>query len=426
MIDDIYLSTHDAVIYLLTREGRGMTAGELAEMIEKEDLSIDVRRNYPTATDINRRISGSTYRDAFQKEGDLIYHIPVAEKRLLRLTYNNKMWQSPIRHKWSEKNRDKNVAFENQWGFGFEEWLTHPSFSQDGYQYGAIRGADDIKNLFQSIREVYLFTLNQETGERFLVGMIRNLELIATFSPLRSISRAILVRNLPVMKEHLGTTGADSKGLERLQYPSVRFRLEDLVLYEDMIPADELHTNQFKRFIPYKIDGPLNDFLKKHRPLDKFEFKEGRGKRGGASKRTSSEKETTVNDLHVRIVDALECLLSKADSPLKGKIGVEKCGFGPHIADIVVQHDGDSYSIIEVKTSRNIRWNIRDALGQLIDYAFWYPGLNVQKLVIVSPERIGRREHQYFSRVKAVLTFELEYWWYNEVENRINFVEKKL
>jgi len=107
---------------------------------------------------------------------------------------------------------------------------------------------------------------------------------------------------------------------------------------------------------------------------------------------------------------------------LQGAVSVDKTRFGINRADVVVAHGKKDISILEVKTSGNVRRNIREALGQLLDYACWYPGLHIRKLVIVAPGRLGREEFAYFKRVSARVEMSLEYWEYNRKDRGFRIV----
>jgi len=417
------LKVHEAVIYLLDREKRGMSAEELSVMIKTEKLPLEKKRDFPDAVEINRRVSGATYKDeVFSKRDGLIYHIPEADTRLMRLTFNSTGWVEPIGHKWSPTRQGTKDAFENQYGFGFEEWLFNDAFFADGYQYGVIRGCEDIKNLYKTIRQVHLFTINQSTGERFLAGVIHDVQLIASYSPHRLIADELFHRNRPMMFRQLQATGADPVGLDKLAQFSARFRPENIELFPDLIPAPELAaTQEFNRFMPYKVDDELNRFLITKKPKDHLNFSEGRAARGGSGKRTVAGGILDVDDLHVRIVDQLETFLASKENPFPGKMGIEKVKFGWNTADVVIEHKDKSYTIFEVKTSANIRRNVREGIGQLLDYACWYPDAKIQRLIVVSPEPMAKRETEYFSRFQQNIDFTTHYWHFDQSTTKFVF-----
>lgn len=416
------LKIHEAVIYLLNSVPNGMTAIQLADAIEEQQLSRKANGEFPTAEDINRRVSGATYKnDVFIKKDGIIRHNPITEKRLFRVTFNTTEWTSPIEHTSKKANQDKRVAFENQYGFGFEEWLFNDAFFLDGYHYGAIRGAEDLKNLYRIVREAYLYTINQKTHERFLVGKIDNLELISSYSVQRKIAQILFDRAQPTMQKDLERIDADLSGLKQLDHFCVRFRPEDAFMFPKMIPTEELSSKEFLRFMPYKVEGKLEDFLAKRIPKDQFKFREGRAKPGGSSERTLTDRTYSVEAPHVKIIDNLELFLKSDHNPFQGKLGIEHCKFGWHTADIVVAHDDGSYTIFEVKTSVNIRLNVREGLGQLLDYACWYPSIKIRGLVLVSPQKMKGSNIDYFKRIQQNISMETHYWQFDDENSTFVF-----
>jgi len=65
------------------------------------------------------------------------------DKRQMRITWNEFNWEKPSGHFWTKENQEKsNVAYENQYGFGHEEWLFNPRYRVNGFQYGYVRGVE--------------------------------------------------------------------------------------------------------------------------------------------------------------------------------------------------------------------------------------------------------------------------------------------
>ncbi len=75
------------------------------------------------------------------------------------------------------------MAFENQYDFGGEEWLFNARYLSKGFQYGYIRSAKDLTATVALVTAAYLFTIHQESVERYLVGKIANLEIIQPGDP---------------------------------------------------------------------------------------------------------------------------------------------------------------------------------------------------------------------------------------------------
>lgn len=112
-----------------------------------------------------------------------------------RLTFNNRKWQLPSGQYGKSKNRD---THECEFGFGFEEWLfseNHVLNGHDGkkYHYGYLEGINKNYRHGDSNDSLTLFTINNTTRQRFIVGVINEWESI---SPEES---AIIVQQNPVL-----------------------------------------------------------------------------------------------------------------------------------------------------------------------------------------------------------------------------------
>jgi hypothetical protein len=410
------LLLHEIIIQILNDAGKGLTIAELAREIESNKLwNKPSDGKMPTNSQISARISSK--KDLFYKDKNgLIYHKEVAdENRLFRLTWNTEKWVKPIQHQWKPSNQgNSNIAHENQYGYGHEEWLFNDLFFHDGYQYGVIRGASNIRNQFKVIKEAFLFTINQETSERFVVGSIKNLELIADYSQLNSIAKELLKNAQPQMRLDLIRCKADANNLKNQFEPCIRFKLEDARIYRNMQPSEELNSIKYRRFMPYIIEGALEDWLLRIAPVDDevFHFSEGKAKNTLSYEKNIRAGKKKITRQHSAITDALEVWLNADHSLYHGKLSIESCKFGVNIADIVIQHPDNTYTIMEVKTSYNVRRNIREALGQLLDYASWYSDLNIKNIIIVSPCALEFKDLTFLRRIKKMIKMNLQYWQY--------------
>jgi hypothetical protein len=79
-----------------------------------------------------------------------------------------------------------------------------------------------------------------------------------------------------------------------------------------------------------------------------------------------------------------------------------------HRADIVVTR-GNEYWIYEAKADPKIRYCIRQALGQLLEYSFWPGNQEAAKLVIVGEVALGSEAAQYLARLRKLFLLPVEY-----------------
>ncbi|BDQ03428.1 hypothetical protein [Ignavibacterium sp.] len=118
----------------------------------------------------------------------------------------------------------------------------------------------------------------------------------------------------------------------------------------------------------------------------------------------------TVNATHKSIQENIYNNLIKQYGELN--VGVEhSSGYGTHI-DLVVK-DKSNYIFYEIKTSKSILKCIREALPQLLEYAY-YPNRNVaSKLIIVSENEITIDTKKYLNKLRKEFSIPVYYQRYN-------------
>lgn len=98
----------------------------------------------------------------------------------------------------------------------------------------------------------------------------------------------------------------------------------------------------------------------------------------------------------------------------KGFIGDENTTpFGTKI-DIVVNRSGIN-TFYEIKTSNSIRFCIREALSQLMEYSYWPDSNNSTKLIIVSENYITEEAQKYLNKLRKEFRIPIWYQRYNSL-----------
>ena len=185
------IDLHDVIVNVLRSAGKPLQSTQIVDIISRDGLYLKKDKNPPDYNQIFGRIS--KYPHLFSwKDGIITLKDFPREERLFRLTWNTKGWELPINHDWDKNDQGKtNVAFENQYGFGGEEWLFNARYISDGFQYGYIRGAKDLTATVALVTTAYLFTIHQESGERYRVGKIVNLEIIQPGDPAELVAHEL-------------------------------------------------------------------------------------------------------------------------------------------------------------------------------------------------------------------------------------------
>ena len=111
------------------------------------------------------------------------------------------------------------------------------------------------------------------------------------------------------------------------------------------------------------------------------------------------------NDMQRRLFDKLVSEYGEE------RVGTEiSSGNGMYI-DVVVRQDTSSFIFYEIKTAREPRICIREALGQLLEYAYWGDqARSPTDLVVVGPSAIDKLGQEYLSKVRQHFHIPLRYY----------------
>tara|TARA_R110000868_G_scaffold387260_1_gene655789 strand:- start:521 stop:1996 length:1476 start_codon:yes stop_codon:yes gene_type:complete len=338
------------------------------------------------------------------------------DKRIMRLTWNSNNWETPCGHSWHPKNqRNSAIAYENQYGFGHEEWLFNERFRIGGYQYGYIRGVNNLSEDVEFLDQITLYTIRDDK-QRCLVGNIHNVEIIEGYEEEEEKIENLIASYMPSMLDELKKVNADYDRFKNdYLLPNVKFKWDEADLFNEPFSVDFLDGAEFNRFQAYRLQEELEvsierEFVKKV----KFDFQHGKASNTAEYTKSISNKKTKVKRRHGEITDDLyDYLISQGFK--KENISVEKTRVGGAIVDVVLKHD-EEFDLFEVKTSNTALKNIRQALGQIFEYALMDGEITCKRLVIIGPAELKEQEKDYFNRLKDLIQMKLEYWGYRSQE----------
>lgn len=348
------------------------------------------------------------------------------EKIFTRLTSNENNWELPTPHRWRKENQGKkNIPFENQYGFGHEEWLLNPRYNVKGFQYGFIRGIQNSKQSISKYDEVHLYTVKKEKTKNlvYYLGFVRNVFPIKyDEAEQRKIKDTISNFNADMVSE-VEAINADVKGIQKFPFEAVvKFKLDDVHFFDEPIYQPNFDLEKFKRFQPYQFSDSIAEIFESGIEDTSSGFVSGKSSQSTIYNRKNKESSVTVEKMHSEIVDALEIFLKPTYSLLAKNLSIETTRFNGNIADVVTKENDSSITIYEIKTSSSGRRNIRDAIAQLLDYAL-HSADSVNKLFIVSPSSLSKSELAFLSGLKTKIDFKLEYLCYQK-DSTIKFIKQ--
>lgn len=147
-----------------------------------------------------------------------------------------------------------------------------------------------------------------------------------------------------------------------------------------------------------------------------FKFKAGHSERAVEQITKSATEKTKVNQLHNDIQNRLYSYLS-------AKIGMEYVGTeldtgSGTTVDVVTKYNNKT-TFFEIKTSASVRNNIRQAIPQLLEYAYWPNGQRADDLVIVSHLPINDDAKEYLQYLRDRFRLPLIYQQFDLKKNKL-------
>jgi hypothetical protein len=329
--------------------------------------------------------------------------------KVARLCWNTNDWQSPTGRDGKVGNRN---SFEGVHGFGHEEWLLDHGRLLDGWKYGFIQPLNRSFGKYAgSTLNLLLYTIDNRTKCRYWVASIRGVEVLTpeqashtvrTFKKngwLHEMRRQVRMRRLN------DATLTVAKPQELL---NLRYRPEHCTRFDPMIefPANELPGAHYGNMqgVPKSQAGALlgathADSLKE-RNLGKLK-----------STRNSRAEKREIDLVHKRWQSELKGSLKK-HLP-EAKITVET-KIGDYWVDIVIDV-GKIRILVELKTCSVVRQALREALSQLMEYAYRPPsGPRADILLIVCAGQEEAADREYMRMLRERFRIPVHYLQYRE------------
>ena len=127
-----------------------------------------------------------------------------------------------------------------------------------------------------------------------------------------------------------------------------------------------------------------------------IQFVPGLNLKSGNTERVNARETIVVKNLHDELKEKLYLQLSKKYGA--NNVGTE-VSIGLKKIDLVVKHL-EPYDLYEVKTNQDVRICIREAIGQIIDYAFFECKDRIGKMFIIGPNQISKEAVEYLENIR--------------------------
>ena len=327
---------------------------------------------------------------------------PLSETdRLARIAYNSSGWKHPTGEAGAQESGE---TYNAQNKFGHEDWLFRDEWVLDGWRYAFIQGLNKGRKSYlgQSLN-VTLYTIQPDKRRR-LVATIYGLE---TLSDKQADDALEIFRDKGWLKTMQDEVRAISGTAEALGAPkwahqvlNVRFRRDDVEPHPaETFLADDEWLQKRQLYILYKLEG-----------ADRTRIEQTRFGRDG------TQDAPSTSPLFRRGTKPISCtpeharMQTKLLAELQAEYGKEHVWLETDYVDVRVETDKELI-FFELKSDLHPRAVIRQALGQLLEYAY-HPireGRRPDRLVIVGRTALGVEDTAYLNRLCMDFTLPLTY-----------------
>jgi len=329
--------------------------------------------------------------------------IDLMPTKYCRICWNENGWRYP------PGSTSSDAGYAGQNGFGHEEWLFNFSWtSNDGYHYAFLQPVSKVqKKRAGELLDLLLWTIAPD-GRRLEAGRISDCRILEPEEARCGLNEHKKKGWFQQMQKDVEAVDGRKEELDGVDIFNVRFRPEDAKVFDPPAPFTKVPRTIAGRSARYQLmevdDADIQSLpadLNREGTIDLPDDS------GGTVKRPS--RPTHVDPQEKRLQKRLMELLQKRF----GKTNVRReGGFGPAPFDLVVRN-GQRTVLIEMKAYSDARRAIREALGQILEYAFFYPkasnrAKNVD-LFIVAPAPMNEEVASYMNLLQTRFEIPVRY-----------------
>lgn len=342
--------------------------------------------------------------------------------KVSRIVYNSFNWEKPSgKQGKSIKSKD---SFEHVNGYGLEEWLFDFDRLIDGYHYAFLQPLNQGDHIGKTY-DIHLYTVktikrgNYSESVVLWVGRIKRAEVISKQKKVEVFEEYRSRGWIDEMEKELQSVELDgwqSYPVSTFEMFNFRFRpnTDDVIIFEK--PIEIPHWKTELGSLRYKLLAKKTEAKGGENSDGKYVFQPGHNQtKTGVTTSVQHLRIIKKSLVHKKIQELMFTQLVKVYG--SDRVSTEQAtGFGTCI-DVVVRTDsGDIF--YEVKTGAGALRCIREALGQILEYAYFPKEILAKKLIIVTPHSIDNRLKGYLAHLRSQTGLNLYYQVF-DLENEI-------
>lgn len=318
-----------------------------------------------------------------------------------RIAFNRSNWQRPT---GDAREYESPGTYNHKYGFGHEDWLFRADWLIDGWRYAFIQGVN--KSYARLVREgkpfdVTLFTIHPDKRRRY-VATIEAVECLTNRQAEDALKEFKRRGWFKIMKQEIRAVGGDVSALGAAEWThdvlNVRYRWDNVL------------------FFPPGTYAAADDPIQKRPRYQLYEESKLAGKTIKVAKRTGSDVLPEAKSYLRHAVSAVECtpeharMQAKLMEELRKEYPKARVQREQDFVDVTVRTNTELL-LFEIKSDLEPRSVIRQALGQILEYAF-HPSRKhpmPPKLIIVGRQPLPANDKAYLARLQREFQLPVEY-----------------
>lgn len=325
-------------------------------------------------------------------------------EKIARICWNTNDWKYPSGIEGKSKNKH---SYEKIMGYGHEEWLLDDTrIMPDGYHYGFLQAMNGRSDIHKHAKyDIHLFTITP-TSQRVYIGCLYNAEGV-TFEQSQAVYDYYKKKGWIVeMKQEINSCGGKVEDFDPKWMFNIRFKFKEAKINYSNKPLIDANSighryklmNKKAPFIFLK-NGDDIEYLN----TDTF------------SRKTKGNK-IIINPLHKKIQNAVVKLLSVHYTNLS--LETENHILGQRVDIQGKLKDSNEWHYFEIKTY-SVKRSIREALGQILEYAHYPSSIRASRLYIIGPEKPDEMDIAYLNMLRKIYNLPIWFRWYSFEDNKL-------
>ena len=328
------------------------------------------------------------------------------KEKIARICWNTRNWKRPS---GSEGKSSSPNTYENEQGFGHEEWLLDDrKIMPDGYHYAflePLRVASGI-HIGQTY-DIHLFSI-APTKQRVYIGCLHNAVGVSLEEAEKVYKYYKKLGWLKEMKEDVRYAGGIVKGFYPEFLFNVKFKFSEAEInYSNppILKSDSLSS----RYILMDKKGEFEFELDEENNIQVLDTSD--------IYHITNSGEIIIDPIHKKIQNAIAQLLKDdyVHLYLEDRL---KSGQGQRVDMKGLLKNTEEWHYFEIKTY-SAKQSIREALGQILEYDHYPSTTRAAKMFIVGPEKPDDKDRKYMELLRNKYGIPVWFRWYSFEENKL-------